>query len=677
MANTKSNVEIKISTEVPASSQKAVQDLTAGFKGLDKASAGMSSSFGEFGSVASKAFGALSAGAVVLGAVGVAAKKALDFTLEGESIRATNAQFELLTKQAGVAGDALRKGLAGAADGLLDDTDVIEIANKALVSMGATAADLPPILAIARKATAVFGGELAENFESLSQAIATGQTKALKQLGIVIDSEDAYRDFAISVGVSADQLSEAGRQQAILNAVLSKGEASFRDVNVNIREGTDTLERLKVTIGEVAEVAVLAFEKTIGPSVRKYLDKIHEVAKDTKRVLEANFGEGAAKAEANVERLTAALNEAKAGLKDIEQEQRSTTDMATLMRMRFAVIALNKDVKEYEGQLAAAKAELAKYNVEQERSVAQTKAQERAFIDTKEAQRKLGDEGERIAKQLVMQDPRAKYQADVVALQAALEQKKIFEDEYFLAQAELAAQRDKATSAKYAAEAQLLIDQNQRLQEIDAYSNSQRIDDNNRRLNEILRSERLSAKDRERVSKDLAAAEQRVNQERLAATQGALGQAQQLFAENTAAYKVAASANALISAYEGANKAAAALAFAPPLAAAAAALFLANGLKNVAAINGVKLATGLTEVPAGYPNDTFPARLTSGERVVNVRQNQDLNEFMSDQGGNREILLAILAELRAGRQQPIPAVISDSAVFESVRSQIADGRRLA
>ena len=45
------------------------------------------------------------------------------------------------------------------------------------------------------------------------------------------------------------------------------------------------------------------------------------------------------------------------------------------------------------------------------------------------------------------------------------------------------------------------------------------------------------------------------------------------------------------------------------------------------------LARGITEVPSGFPNDTFPARLTSGERVVDTNTNSDLKDFLASAGG--------------------------------------------
>jgi hypothetical protein len=236
------------------------------------------------------------------------------------------AQFDLLAQNAGIAGESFKNGLGAAAGGLIDDTDLLKIANKSIVEMGKSAERLPPIMELARKATSLFGGDLADNFETISHAISTGNTRALKGLGIIIDSDKAYRDFALSIGASKDELSESGRQQAILNAVLSEGANQFKAVNVSLKENTDTFQKLKVTLGQIGETSILAFDKIAGPAIGRYLEGLSEIARDTKQVITANFGEGAEKAKASLELLNAKLNETKAALIDLEQKQRRGLD---------------------------------------------------------------------------------------------------------------------------------------------------------------------------------------------------------------------------------------------------------------------------------------------------------------------------------------------------------------
>lgn len=71
-------------------------------------------------------------------------------------------------------------------------------------------------------------------------------------------------------------------------------------------------------------------------------------------------------------------------------------------------------------------------------------------------------------------------------------------------------------------------------------------------------------------------------------------------------------------------------------------------------LGGFGFARGITEVPSGFPNDTFPARLTSGERVVDTAANSDLKEFLAaakaGKFGVSQDDLMQMARMSAGQQ---------------------------
>lgn len=231
----------------------------------------------------------LTAAAPALAAVGVSAfafKKALDWTIEGEQIERVNAQFEILSQQAGIVPEKLREGLEKSAKGLVDNDDLLKIANEAIVKMGGSAEKLPEIMEIARKSTAVYGGDAKTNFEAISEAISNGNVRMLKHYGIIIDATSAQKKFAEANGTTADQLSEAGRRQAILNAALESGNAAFKNVTENSQSATSTLQALKVTFSEIGEIFVLAFEKTIGPGIRVFLGSVQNLATKVKGYFE-------------------------------------------------------------------------------------------------------------------------------------------------------------------------------------------------------------------------------------------------------------------------------------------------------------------------------------------------------------------------------------------------------
>ena len=156
------------------------------------------------GSLSNFAEGLLKVGAAagVLGAAFLAIKTSLEAVFDAEHINQINNQFSLLTTNAGIATGTLKKGLEEAAGGLIDDADLMQSANKALVEMGDRARRLPEILALARQATVVFGGDAKSNFEAINQAIATGNTRMLRNLGLKIDQQKAEENYAKSIGAT-------------------------------------------------------------------------------------------------------------------------------------------------------------------------------------------------------------------------------------------------------------------------------------------------------------------------------------------------------------------------------------------------------------------------------------------------------------------------------------------
>lgn len=97
--------------------------------------------------------------------------------------------------------------------------------------------------------------------------------------------------------------------------------------------------------------------------------------------------------------------------------------------------------------------------------------------------------------------------------------------------------------------------------------------------------------------------------------------------------KAAAITNATIDGYAAVQKALASAP--PPFNFALAALVGAATAANVAKIAGVGFNKGIDSVPGIGARDSVPAMLTPGERVVPQKTNQDLTDFLANQGQNQ------------------------------------------
>lgn len=261
------------------------------------------------------------AGAALAG-VAIAAygfKTALDLTQEAESIKRINSQFEMLSQNVGVSTEALKSGLERSADGLIDTTDLLKSANKALVEMGSSAAKLPELLTVARNVTRVFGGELTANFEALNTAIATGQTRALRHLGLIVDSEAAYRKYANQLGVTVSALTDAEKRQAILNEVLAKSAKTFKNTTDTADSTSVSIQRLKVALNELKEAFALSIEKGVGPGLRAMLTDLAQLARAAVRNVLSVSGEGAEQIKASIEKGEAKISQLRKRLESMER----------------------------------------------------------------------------------------------------------------------------------------------------------------------------------------------------------------------------------------------------------------------------------------------------------------------------------------------------------------------
>lgn len=261
----------------------------------------------------------------VVGASFLALKETMDLVFEAEEIAAVNQQFDTLARNAGVAGEALKEGLVEASGGLVTEIDLLKAANKGLVEMNGTADQLPEIMTVARQATAVFGGDLMQNFDGITKAISSGNTRMLKHLGIVVDQQKAYKDYAASIGVAASELDAAGKSHAILNAVLEKAGTAFEGVNLDIKQGTNLWQETKVAFSEFGEAFTVFFGNVFGPTIVSALKSVKEFATDLKNMALANFGTETQKAAARVDELKASIEFAKKQIADYQKQIKEDT----------------------------------------------------------------------------------------------------------------------------------------------------------------------------------------------------------------------------------------------------------------------------------------------------------------------------------------------------------------
>lgn len=96
-----------------------------------------------------------------------------------------------------------------------------------------------------------------------------------------------------------------------------------------------------------------------------------------------------------------------------------------------------------------------------------------------------------------------------------------------------------------------------------------------------------------------------------------------------------------------------------------------------------KYADGISSIPAGFPNDSFLAGLTSNERVVQADGNRDLTAFLAAQkdgggfgGGRVEALLEELVGLMAGASKTVEIKLDSRVLGKGILNLNTNNARL-
>lgn len=294
-------------------------------------------------------------------------------------------------------------------------------------------------------------------------------------------------------------------------------------------------------------------------------------------------------------------------------------------------------------------------------------------------QRKLQEEAKRIVEaQALQQDPTLKFEQELEAIRMANEQKLITEEEFQAAKLSLEEQTRIAREQAAEKELDSLLARNELLRQLDEEANADEIARNKAKANALLAGEKVSQKRilEEKVKRQKK--EQELDQLRVQQTSQVFGNLASLSQTGNktlfAIGKAAAIAQSTINASQAITRALAEGGpFLGPILAASIAVKTGVEISKIASTN---LQRGLTEVPGGFPNDTFPANLSSGERVVSSEQNRDLKEFISSNRSNGNMLAAILDRL-GNLEGSISIQVGGRTIVETINDEIRGGRVIA
>lgn len=252
LKTTKTNVDkVKNSTVATARAQNEMKRTQ---EGVHKSSLASSKEFSKqaqgLGGLV-RAYATVAANVFALSSAFLVLKRAADF--DSMMISANS-----MTKVMGVNVAGLAKDLQLATGSNLSFAQSLEVTNKALAA-GFNASQFSQLGDLVTKISQTFGGSIEANMNKVTQAILRGRTETLSTMGVVIDLEQAYSSYALTLGKTRQELTKFEEQQATLNAFLLEGQKQVGDV----AKDPNPYDRMLRNVQDAAQNIMTALSKTL------------------------------------------------------------------------------------------------------------------------------------------------------------------------------------------------------------------------------------------------------------------------------------------------------------------------------------------------------------------------------------------------------------------------------
>lgn len=235
---------------------------------------------------------ALSAVSAYAGIKGV--RKIIDFTREAGRVEAMTKGFNKLAASSGLSADLFNR-LDKATDGTMKRMDLLRQANNAmLLGFAKTDDQLVDLFDGAQRLAQVLGKDAAFGVESLVTGIGRQSRLMLDNLGIIVKTKDAYRDYAASVHKTVDALTAEEQKMAFTAAAIESVKTKVAQlgpealtVSELFDQAASSASDVAVAIGSSLSPAIISaskFIKGLAEEWLKYLAAVNLTPKYSKEI---------------------------------------------------------------------------------------------------------------------------------------------------------------------------------------------------------------------------------------------------------------------------------------------------------------------------------------------------------------------------------------------------------
>ena len=220
--------------------------------------------------------------------VGATAAVATAAGLVGNSIRlALKAEpiaggFGALTESKGLGGQVeVLKALQTAARGTVSDLQLMTNANVALqLGSASTTKELELLIEGGRRLGKAMGRDATEGFNDLALGIGRQSKLILDNLGIIINADQVYEDYAKSVGSTTEKISDQEKKLAFVSAAYDAVRQKMADLGDEQITAAENIDRAQASFSNLSVQLGQKFLPVIGEVAGKWADFLSSMNAD-------------------------------------------------------------------------------------------------------------------------------------------------------------------------------------------------------------------------------------------------------------------------------------------------------------------------------------------------------------------------------------------------------------
>lgn len=251
---------VKLTDKVSQPAKKVEKELTKFQKAEKKTQQSLKTGKAAWGAYAA------AAGAAV--AAVMAAKKAFDLGAEGAQLTRLKEAGEKLAASYGQSMESITASMKDASRGSIADMALISAANRSLIlGVTKTPEEFEKLTTAAVALGRAMGLDATKSIDDIITGIGRMSPLILDNLGITLSGGQGFRDYAEQIGKAVDELTDAEKKQALLNAAM-KSAAPLLDENGKLVDDTaSSYEKLTTRLKNASDEAKMGLGETLKPLI--------------------------------------------------------------------------------------------------------------------------------------------------------------------------------------------------------------------------------------------------------------------------------------------------------------------------------------------------------------------------------------------------------------------------